>query len=386
MRGNTGIDAVAALAQLAAADPYTALEGSSSPLAKLSPLSALTAASATKPLLADNNSPVQLAAQPATASALHLLQKLLTSPSNSSTSSSGGVNSRTISVAQATAVQVNSQSATHNPVIASADIGLGPSKLSKPQARSSRAAATADAGSATSAGVLQEGTLDRTIIDEFCSRTVPRSWLRLLLHAWHAVARSHTKWRCIQQVRSASYLNSVHSCHCELPFEPASPICLSTLPLLAACLICHSNLPVSRHSNLPPTTTTLLPWQSVNPTCCLRPLFCCVVSSVLIRCATHTTCLSRSHASGVVWCGASMSQAHQKYSVCLDPVMHIVSGAWQQYHCILPHIRTYLAPDCHAPAHCYTSHTMSPECHTASGTVTAALCGSTAELASHSSS
>lgn len=210
MRSSTGIDAVAALAQLAAADPYTALEGSSSPLAKLSPPSALTAAVATKPLLADNNnSPVQLAAQPATASALHLLQKLLTSPSNSSTSSSGEVNSRTISVARATAVQVNSQSATHNPVIASADIVLGPSKLSKPQARSFRAAATADAGSATSAGVLQEGTLDRTIIDEFCSRTVPRLWLRLLLHAWHAVARSRTKWRCIQQVRSPSYLTTV---------------------------------------------------------------------------------------------------------------------------------------------------------------------------------
>ena len=204
MSDNASKDAVAALAQLAAADPYTALEGSSSPLADLSPLSALTAASATNPPLADKqtNSPVGTSPQQSTASALHLLQKLLTSPSNSSTSSTGEVDSRATSVV--TAVQVSSQSATHNPVIASADPVPGPSKLSRVQARSDRAAATADAGSTTSAGVLQDGTSDWTIIDDFCSRTVPRSWLRLLLHAWHAVGKSHTKWRCIQQVSLTS--------------------------------------------------------------------------------------------------------------------------------------------------------------------------------------
>ena len=209
MSGNTSIGAVAASAHLAAADPYTALEESSAPLADLSPLSALTAASATKARLTGKqaSSPVQLSPQQSTASALHLLQQLLTSPANSSSSSSGEVNSRAASIASPTAVQFNSQSATQNPVVASADIVLGPGKLSRLQARTCRAVATADAGLIESAGALQESTSDWTIIDDFCSRTVPRAWIRLLLHAWHAVARSHTKWRCIQQVWSS---NSSH--------------------------------------------------------------------------------------------------------------------------------------------------------------------------------
>ena len=199
MSGKGSIDTVAALAHLAAADPYKALEGSSCLLADLSPLSA---ASATEAPLADKqtNSPVQTSQQQSTASALHLLQQLLTGPSNSSTSSSHEVNSKATSIAQATAVQVNSQSANFNPVVASADVVLGPGKLSRLQARRS----TTDAGSTTAAGALQEGTSDWTIINDFCSRTVPRSWLRLLLHAWYAVARSHTKWRCIQQVWSSN--------------------------------------------------------------------------------------------------------------------------------------------------------------------------------------
>ena len=202
MSGKTSIDAVAELAHLAAADPYTAFERSSSSQADLSLLSARTAASTTRAPHADKqtNSSVQTSPQQSTASALHLLQQLLTSPSNSSTSSSHEVNSTATSIAQATAVQVNSQSANHNPVAASADAVLGPGTLSRLHSRRF----TTDAGSTTAAGALQEGTSDWTIIDDFCSLTVPMSWLRRLLHAWHAVARSHTKWRCIQQVRSSN--------------------------------------------------------------------------------------------------------------------------------------------------------------------------------------
>ena len=265
MIGNTSIDAVAALAHLAVADPYTALEGSSSPLAHLSPLSALTAASATKPWLSQKQAagPEQLSHQ-STASALHLLQQLLASPSNSSTSSTGEVNSRATSITQATAVQVNSQSATLNPVDASADIVSGPGKLSRLQASSCRAVAITDAGSTTTAGALQEDTSDWTIIDDFCRHTVPRSWLRLLLHAWHAVARSHTKWRCIQQV-----------CSFDIPppqsrgaIVPGFFSYLSNMPLQAASQTCHSNLPVSCFSDLSPT--------HYNP---VALAFCCISQS-----------------------------------------------------------------------------------------------------------
>lgn len=206
MSASTCTDAVAALAHLAVADPYTALGASSPPPAGPSPLSAQTAASATKPHLTGKqpSSSVQLSAHQSTASALHLLQQLLTSPSSSSTSSCDEVNSRATSVGQAKCVQVNSQCAIPQPAHATIDTVSWPGKLSKLQARGFKAAAAADAGSATAAGALQDVTSDWVIIEDFCSRTVPRSWLKRLMHAWHAVARSLTKWRCIQQVWSCN--------------------------------------------------------------------------------------------------------------------------------------------------------------------------------------
>lgn len=206
MSTSTCLDAVAALAHLAAADPYTALETSSSPPARPSPLSAETAASATQPQLIGEqpSSTVQASPHQSTASALHLLQQLLTSPSSSSTNSCDEVNSGATSTGQAKCVQVNSQCAIRQPALATVNTVSRPGNLSKLQARKFRAAATADAGSATAAGALQEVTSDWTIIEDFCSHTVPRSWLKLLMHAWHAVARSLTKWRCIQQVWSCN--------------------------------------------------------------------------------------------------------------------------------------------------------------------------------------
>lgn len=227
MSASTCLDAVVALAHLAAADPYTALEISSPPPTGPSPPSAQTAASATQPHLTGKqlSTPVQLSQHQSTASALHLLQQLLTTPSSSSTSSCDEVNSRATSIGQPKCVQVNSHHGIHQPALATVS---RPDKLSKLQARGFRAAATSDAGSATAAGDLQEVTSDWTIIEDFCSRTVPRSWLKLLMHAWHAVARSLTKWRCIQQVWSFSLCTMS-----ELPlqFGFASVICSSNLPL-----------------------------------------------------------------------------------------------------------------------------------------------------------
>ena len=278
MSTGTCIDAVAALAHLAAADPYTALETSSPPPVGPSPLSAHTAASATQPHLTGKqpSTPVQVSPHQSTASALDLLQQLLTSPSSSSTSSCDEVNSRATSIGQPKSVQVKSHYTIHQPALATVDTVSRPYKLSKLQARGFRAAATSDAGSATAGGDLQEVTSDWTIIENFCSRTVPKSWLKLLMHAWHAVARSLTKWRCIQQVWSFSLctmselpLQFAHPiCFCNLQHQPASlicsinlplqSICISNLPLKSAMLDClfysHSDMPLSCNSKLSPPT------------------------------------------------------------------------------------------------------------------------------------
>lgn len=229
MSGQTCIDAVAALAHLAVADPYTAVEASGALPPEPCHLPAATAVSATNPptTLMQASNPVQLSPQQSTASALHLLQQLLASPSKSNDSASDGeVNSKAVSVCQASGL--HSWSETLRPVLTTpAETASG---LGEPSTRQARdlPADTLAALPPTAAGAQQE-VLDWTIIDDFCSRTVPRSRLRLLLHAWQDVARSHTKWRCIQQV-----------CFCYLLLHLSTqPVLSPTKSLLASADCIH---------------------------------------------------------------------------------------------------------------------------------------------------
>lgn len=203
MSAQTCTDAVAALARLAAADPYTAVEACGLLPAGLSHHSAPTAISATKPptTIKQASSPMQLSPQQSTASALHLLQQLLASPASSNDSTSDGeVNSRAISASQASGVRSNTRTQVQRPVLTTAaETVRGPDRPSRLQARGSPVA-TADTLAPTAGSFEVDEASDWTIIDDFCNRTVSRSQLRLLLHAWHVMARSHTKWRCIQQV------------------------------------------------------------------------------------------------------------------------------------------------------------------------------------------
>ena len=43
---------------------------------------------------------------------------------------------------------------------------------------------------------------DWDIISSFCSRTLSRKWLCLVLQRWQKSAKAQVKWRCIQQVSS----------------------------------------------------------------------------------------------------------------------------------------------------------------------------------------
>ena len=43
---------------------------------------------------------------------------------------------------------------------------------------------------------------DWDIISNFCSRTVSKKWLCLVLQQWQDFAKAQVKWRCIQQVSS----------------------------------------------------------------------------------------------------------------------------------------------------------------------------------------
>lgn len=241
---NTSLDAVALLAQLATADPYTALEPTKVLSTEHGYAAAPTAASTAKPSAFDNQvaQTAQLSPQQSTASALHLLQQLLDSPSNSSSMSE--VNSKATGVIPAQNLTRTLREAGQHADTASSVSKPAP-QLQKTANKSSAAAAAArkpsstqirayragagldpgmrpDTGScksdcrrdnistaasstncnrATAAEILEEEASDWTIIEDFCSRTVPRTWLRLVLHGWHAVYRSRVKWRCIQQVR-----------------------------------------------------------------------------------------------------------------------------------------------------------------------------------------
>lgn len=201
MSAHTCTDAVAALARLAAADPYTAVEACGLLPAESCHLLAPTAVSATNPPTTTKQASSPMSPQQNTASALHLLQQLLASPASSNGSTSNrGVNSRTINVSQTPGVQINTRTQVQRPVLnTAAETVPGPPEPSRLQARGFPFA-TAATFSPTAGSFEADKAPDWTIIDDFCNRTVPRSRLRLLLHAWHVRVRSHTKWRCIQQV------------------------------------------------------------------------------------------------------------------------------------------------------------------------------------------
>ncbi|KAL3153236.1 hypothetical protein ABBQ38_011589 [Trebouxia sp. C0009 RCD-2024] len=165
MSAQTCTDAVAALARLAAADPYTAVEACGLLPAGLSHHSAPTAISATKPptTIKQASSPMQLSPQQSTASALHLLQQLLASPASSNDSTSDGeVNSRAISASQASGVRSNTRTQVQRPVLTTAaETVRGPDRPSRLQARGSPVA-TADTLAPT-AGSFEELLLRRCV-------------------------------------------------------------------------------------------------------------------------------------------------------------------------------------------------------------------------------
>ena len=142
------------LTQLALADPYTALDNSDASGCDDSQRSLNTAASVN---VATSREPRQVtglqssAATQSPVSTLQMLQQLIESPSSDSIS------------------QKNST------------------------ARSGYQAATV-------ARVVIEPASDWQIIGDFCSRTVSRKWLRLVLQGWHQAIKSKIKWRCIEQV------------------------------------------------------------------------------------------------------------------------------------------------------------------------------------------
>ncbi len=146
------IGAASLLAQLAAADPYTALENSSILGLDDGQLFPTTAAGA-------DHSAEQVGRQStgsqSPASALEMLQQLIASPSSSSSDK-------------------GSSKAVIECISAGAAVGM------------------------------LEPVSDLWIIGDFCSRTVSRKWLRLVMRGWHKVVKSKVKWRSIQQVSKDS--------------------------------------------------------------------------------------------------------------------------------------------------------------------------------------
>ncbi|KAL0020042.1 hypothetical protein WJX77_006966 [Trebouxia sp. C0004] len=155
MTSTTSTGAVSLLTQLASADPYTALENSDASdcddaQCSLDTAASVNVATAREPKqVSDLQSPV---ATQNPVSTLQMLQQLIKSPSSLSTSQKNG-----------TAMS------------------------------GGQSAAAADAR------VVIEPALDWQIIGDFCSRTVSRKWLRLVLHGWHQAIKSKIKWRCIEQ-------------------------------------------------------------------------------------------------------------------------------------------------------------------------------------------
>ena len=152
----TSTGAVFLLAQLASADPYTALDNSDASDHGDAHRSLDTAASVNLATAGERNQSTSLQSSAATqspVSTLQMLQQLIESPTCHGTS------------------QKNSTATSGYPSAAPAV-----------------------------AKVVVEPASDWQIIGDFCSRTVSRKRLRLVLHGWHQVIKSKIKWRCIEQV------------------------------------------------------------------------------------------------------------------------------------------------------------------------------------------
>jgi hypothetical protein len=152
----TSTGALSLLAQLALADPYTALDNSDASdcddvQRSLDAAASINVATAGEPRHVTGSQ--SSAATQSPVSALQMLEQLTESPSSHRTSQKNG-----------TAVS-GYQSAA-----------------------------------AAAARVVIEPASDWQIIGDFCSRTVSRKWLRLVLHGWHQAIKSKIKWRCIEQV------------------------------------------------------------------------------------------------------------------------------------------------------------------------------------------
>ncbi|KAL0043166.1 hypothetical protein WJX79_011072 [Trebouxia sp. C0005] len=150
---NTG--AVSLLAHLALADPYTALDSSHASDLDDAQRSLDTAASVNVATAEERGQVTGLKSSAATqspVSTLQMLQQLIESPSSHSTSQKHGI-----------------------------------------------AKSGYQLGAAAVARTVVQPASDWQIIGEFCSRTVSRKWLRLVMHGWHQAIKSKVKWRCIEQ-------------------------------------------------------------------------------------------------------------------------------------------------------------------------------------------
>ncbi len=148
----TSTGAVSLLTQLALADPYTALDNSDASGCDDAQRSLDTAASVNVAEPRQVTGLQSSAAIQSPVSTLQMLQQLIESPSSHSTSQK---NSTAISGYQPAAAAV--------------------------------------------ASVIEPAS-DWQIIGDFCSRTVSRKWLRLVLQGWRQAIKSKIKWRCIEQV------------------------------------------------------------------------------------------------------------------------------------------------------------------------------------------
>lgn len=171
-------DAVFLLAQLASADPYTALYPGSKRSSYGVGLSVQTAASANSPAARDNQTVTSTPEQQSPKSALQMLQQLAAIPS---VSSSDRASSRAVS-----------SCASGN--------SLTPALQISQQLMASTSNAQQECRALNTGNTGPEAASDWHIIGEFCSRTVSRKWLRLVLHGWQKVVKAVIKWRCIQQV------------------------------------------------------------------------------------------------------------------------------------------------------------------------------------------
>lgn len=155
-------DAVSVLAQLASEDPYTAVDssiGSDDTQSLADTGASATTAAEQKPGLVTHLQ--SSAATQSPVSALQMLQQLLASSPCSSRSQE---------------LQTESCSSA-----------FGPAHWSY-----------------TDTAAVEPAS-DQHIIGDFCSRTVPKRWLRQVMLGWHHVIKSKIKWRCIEQASALTY-------------------------------------------------------------------------------------------------------------------------------------------------------------------------------------